>query len=122
MNALVVDDDPQVRKLTQRWLTQAGYSVATSSGFPDALDHVEQERLDALVVDIRLGEFNGLQLALKAREHLPHARIVMMSAWNDPVLRRDAAHCGATYIVKPFSSTDLLTAIETDELQAASAI
>lgn len=118
MNALIVDDDPQVVKLTERWLTQAGYSVATSSGMMDAIEHVEQDRLDALVVDIRLGEFNGLQIAFKAREHLPHARIVVMSAWNDPVLRRDAAHCGAAYIVKPFSSSELLTAIRQEETLA----
>jgi len=61
---------------------------------------------------VRLGDFNGLQLAILARQRYPNARIVVMSAWDDPVLKRDAAQCGASYLVKPFNAPQLLTAIE----------
>jgi DNA-binding NarL/FixJ family response regulator len=74
-----------------------------------------------LVVDIRLGAFNGLQLALDARRRYPEARIVMISSWDDPVLRRDAEQFGATYVVKPFSAADLLAAIDRSPIIAGQA-
>lgn len=66
---------------------------------------------DTVVVDVRLGEFNGLQLAHVARRYRPEARIVVISAWDDPVLKMEAASLGAVYLVKPFTALELLNAI-----------
>lgn len=113
MHALVVDDNPHIISIATRWLTHAGYSVATCGDFADAVGQLAKEEPDTFLIDVRLGAFNGLQLALRAREHHPDARIVVMSAWDDPVLKKDAAECGAAYIVKPFNETQLLEAIHT---------
>ena len=112
MHALVVDDNPHIISIASRWLTQAGYSVAVSRDFVDAVEHLRSEHPDTLLIDVRLGAFNGLQLALRARENDPDARIVVMSAWDDPVLKKDAEECGARYIVKPFNESQLLEAIQ----------
>jgi DNA-binding response OmpR family regulator len=111
MHALIVDDNPHVVSITERWLSDAGYSVATAYDFEDAARQLINEMPDIVLVDVRLGTFNGLQLAIKAREQFPGARIVVMSAWDDPVLKHEAEQCGACYIVKPFTGAQLLEAI-----------
>ena len=96
MRALLVDDDPAVVSIGRRWLTEAGYDVRTSTDFRDAVTELKT---------------NGLQLAHLARQFRASARIVVISGWDDPVLKREAACLGAPYLVKPFSASDLLTAL-----------
>jgi DNA-binding response OmpR family regulator len=106
---LVVDDDPHVSALAARWLEAAGYEVQTAATFSDAKTRID-EPLDLLVVDIRLREFNGLQLAAHARATQPGIRIVVVSGWTDPVLTKDAEAFGAVFLAKPFDETQLVAA------------
>jgi DNA-binding response OmpR family regulator len=110
--AVVVDDDRILLSLTERWLHDAGYEVETASSFKEGLDLVRSRTPDVLVADIRLGAFNGLNLALLVREARADARLVLISGWDDPVLRKDAASAGARYLLKPFRAADLLDAIQ----------
>lgn len=108
---LVVDDEPLVLEVLARWLNQAGYAVTTAPGFFEAMAVLHVSSPQALVIDVCLRDFNGLQLALHARAQNPEACIVMISGWDDPVLRREAEACHATYMCKPFSAAALLSAL-----------
>jgi two-component system response regulator YesN len=111
-SALVVDDDPQVAALVSRWLTAAGYLVTTTDDFEEAKRRVVgRTDLSVLVVDVRLGGFNGIYLAILARQQVPTVRIVVLSGWDDPVLRKEADACGAVYLCKPITANDLLASI-----------
>ncbi len=110
--ALVVDDDAGVLSLITRWLGAAGYDVATATTFKAALDLMRTDAFDVLVADVRLGDFNGLNLAIFLRQTRPDARVLMISGWDDAVLRKDAADLGAGYLCKPLDQADLLAAIE----------
>jgi len=109
--ALVADDDVSVLAITARWLQEAGYDVITASTFAEARTQIRQSIPAILVADVRLGEFNGLQLALIAREVRPDARIVIISGYDDAMLRRDAKTIGAVFLQKPVQSSALLTAV-----------
>ena len=109
--ALVVDDDPAVLQLMSRWLDEAGFCVQCETKFSRALHQVQHNPPDVLVTDVRLEGNNGLQLAIWLRERAPKAIAVVISGWDDPVLRRDANNCGAVYLVKPLSAPALLAAI-----------
>ena len=50
-----------------------------------------------MVADVRLGDFNGIQLGILAKNAWPDVRIVIMSGWDDPVLRHEAEQLGASY-------------------------
>lgn len=108
---LVVDDDAHVREAVARWLGRAGYTVTSAEGFAEAMGVLSTASPHALVIDVRLRDFNGFQLALRARQQNPQARIVMISGWDDPVLRREAEACRASYMCKPFSADALLEAL-----------
>ena len=109
--ALIVDDDAQVLSLTARWLQRAGYDAVVSTDFLDARVQLQVCQPSAVITDVRLGLFNGIQLGLLARELFPDVRVAIISGWNDPVMRREAAQLGAVFLHKPFRAIELLSAI-----------
>jgi two-component system, NtrC family, response regulator HydG len=111
MKALVIDDDPALLTLVRKWLERAGYEVFTSLDFGDARAKLKEHRVDLIVADIRLGEYNGLQLAARARQSDADTNIVMMSGWSDDVLKAEAARLGAVFLDKPFTEFEFSTAI-----------
>jgi DNA-binding response OmpR family regulator len=108
---LLVEDHPALRIGLTTALERAGLHVVACSTFEEARFRLLAEDFDILVSDIRLGNFNGLQLADLARGKSPTGRIVVFSGFDDPVLRQEAVRLGATYLVKPVSIEQLLQAI-----------
>jgi DNA-binding response OmpR family regulator len=98
---MIVDDDPVVLDAMQRLLTMWGYSTLPISSFEEARVSLGVQSPDALIVDIRLGEYNGLQLVHLAKRSNPSLTIVVVSGYDDPVLRHEARQAGAAYLLKP---------------------
>lgn len=98
---LVVDDDDSLLDALDRALTEADYEVVAAARFEDARRHLTREKFDVLLTDIRLGAFNGLQLAVLAKDLNPDIRLIVFSGFDDTVLRDEVANLGATYLVKP---------------------
>ena len=109
---LLVDDDRALLKVIERWLTGAGYAVVACDRFETAKRHLVETPPDVLLTDVRLGAFNGLQLVILAKEQAPRTVAIAMSAFDDPILRRDAALCGAGYLAKPFTHEQVLASLE----------
>ena len=105
---LLVDDDASLLDALQRSFTEAGEQIVACASFAEARRALQTTHFDALITDVRLGEFNGLQLAVIGREAYPDIRLIVFSGFDDPVLRTEADHVGATYVVKPVTSTTLL--------------
>ena len=105
---LLVDDDASLLDALQRSFTEAGEQIVACASFAEARRALQTTHFDALITDVRLGEFNGLQLAVIGREVYPDIRLIVFSGFDDPVLRTEADHVGATYVVKSVTSTTLL--------------
>ena len=72
---LVVDDDTSLLEVLQRAFQNAGIEVVAHSTFEGARKALHDDTFDALVTDVRLGAFNGLQLAvISSRDAHPHPR------------------------------------------------
>ena len=108
---LVVDSERQTLFRTRRVLSAAGYRVATSDTFEEAWRLLTSTQVDLLIVDIRLGAFNGLHLVLRRRWDDPTQRSAVTSPTSDPVLQREAWALGAPYLLKPIARTELLRAV-----------
>ena len=105
---LIVDDDPSLLEALERSFQEAGEDVVAHSSFEQARKALQTTHFDALITDVRLGAFNGLQLAVIGRDTYPNIRLIVFSGFDDPVLRTEAEHVGATYIVKPVTGAKLL--------------
>lgn len=108
---LIVDDEVAVLETLAKLVASGGYEVDTRSSFEEAKEYLVAHAPDILVTDVRLGAFNGLQLALIMRAEHPRCPIVVLSAYDDPLLRQEAAHCQAAYLTKPVSKKELLVCL-----------
>ena len=108
---LIVDDDLPLLHALSRYLSEKGFQVTSCSTFEGAKQQIGASRPDIVVTDVRLGAFNGLQLALLARDVRPDARVIVFSGFDDPVLKEDARRAGASYMVKPVTGRALVEAV-----------
>jgi two-component system, NtrC family, response regulator PilR len=114
---LIVDDDPSLLEALERSFLEAGEDVVAHDSFEEARRVLQTTRFDALITDVRLGAFNGLQLAVIGRDTYPDMRLIVFSGFDDPVLRTEAEHVGATYMVKPVTGARLLQVLRNEETQ-----
>jgi DNA-binding response OmpR family regulator len=108
IRVLVVDDDIALVEALERALTEGGFEVVAHTTFEGARHALREQNFDAMLTDVRLGAFNGLQLAVVARDSYPDMQIVVFSGFDDPVLRDEAQHINATYLVKPVTGEELI--------------
>lgn len=105
---MVVDNDARLLSSWRTCLVDAGYEVAVFDTFSDARRYLSAHRPDALLTDIRLGAFNGLQLVVVAKSMYPSILAAVITGYDDPVLRRDALRYGAEFLTKPVSPQTVL--------------
>jgi len=106
---LIVDDDQAYLAGMKELLEDAGYEVSLAGSFEDGKLVLRDRTPDLLIVDVRLGAFNGLQLLSTGQVHIP---AIVVTGFDDTVLRADANVFGASYLVKPISPSALLALID----------
>lgn len=104
---VIVDDDDLALGTLHRLIAHWGYDVVPFMTFEEARAYLATNTPDALVVDVRLGSYNGLQLVHLAKQAAPAMTVVAVSGFDDAVLRAEAENAGATYLVKPVDITRL---------------
>ena len=108
---LIVEDDAATLAGWAAYVHAAGFSVVPLSSFAEAHRLLPFARPDVLVTDIRLGEYNGLQLAVQAGTLDPAPSVIVTSGYEDPVLVAEAARLGATFLLKPVQPSRLVVLI-----------
>lgn len=109
---LVVEDEPALRELCCRVLTEVGYSVAGAADAREAIAWLSRAtRLDLLVSDIVMPGLSGVELAERVRLAFPAVQVLFMSGYS-PDQTRIAAIEGATLLQKPFGPANLRQAAE----------
>lgn len=98
---LVVDSDPRCVEELASALRAAGYTALQATAFAEGKRIMLAERPRVLVVDVRLEQFNGLQLLMRAQADQPDVRGVVTCAFADSVLEAETRRLGGAYLVKP---------------------
>jgi CheY-like chemotaxis protein len=107
---LVAEDEPQVRKLTKKLLSRAGYRVFLAEDGAEALTvAAELERIDLLLTDVRMPRLGGVELARRLRAERPGLRVLFMSGYLDADARAD--ELGSPLMPKPFTMRELLSRV-----------
>ena len=112
---LIVDDDPDIRKLVSYNLTQAGFRVATAATGVAALEAVQGQPPDLIILDIMLPDLDGLEVCKKLRRQEKTRRIpiIMLTARTQEVDRVVGFELGADdYVMKPFSPRELVLRVK----------
>ena len=105
MHLLIVDDDRATVDGLAELLEHAGFECDGATSFEAAIVAMRTSPPDVLVTDIRLEGFNGLHLA---RRRPVGTYAIVMSAFPDPVLQREAVRLGASFLEKPVATQQLL--------------
>lgn len=108
---LAVDDSTSVRKMVESALRYKGYAVVAAADGLEALEALEREQFNLVVMDINMPRMDGLSLLKTIRERPEWAGlpILMLTTEGQETDRDRALAMGATdYMVKPFKPTQLL--------------
>jgi DNA-binding NtrC family response regulator len=98
MRVLIIDDDEAYLRACTTILSGDGHDVVACGDFNEGRHMLAHEEFDALIADVRLGAYNGLHLITLAA---PTMIKIVVSAFLDTVIRRDAEQAGARFHVKP---------------------
>lgn len=108
---LVVDDDPQIRRVMRVTLTGHEYEVDDARSGEEALEKVRTDRFDLVLLDMNMPGMSGLETCSLIRERSEIA-IIMLTVRDDEEDKVSALDAGADdYITKPFKAPELLARI-----------
>jgi len=108
---LVVDDEPQIRRIMRTTLTSAGYEVDDAKTSEEALAKVRDYRPDLVLLDINMPGMGGLPACKEIRAD-PNVAVVMLTVHNTEAAKIEALDAGADdFVTKPFSTPELLARI-----------
>ena len=110
MSVVIVNPDEATAAEHAHELYLAGYSTIAATSFPEIRELLSFYQPKALISTVRLGNYNGLHLAIVTRmKHGPVPTILLGEA--DHVLEQEAARAGADYLRLPVSAAELVQAI-----------
>ena len=116
---LIVDDEPQIRRLLTITLEAAGYRVMTAETGREGLILAAQHRPELLILDLGLPDMTGQELLRQLREWT-QTPVVVLSVQDDEKGKVAALDAGADdYITKPFNTDELLARLRTALRHAA---
>jgi two-component system, OmpR family, KDP operon response regulator KdpE len=108
---LVVDDDPQLRRILRATLTTKGYEVGDARTGEEALDRLRSDAYDLVLLDINMPVMTGMEACQAIRANSEIA-IIILTVSNSEKDKVEALDSGADdYITKPFNTPELLARI-----------
>ncbi len=109
---LIVDDEADIRKILRLLLENKGYGISEVSNGGDAVEAVRGSDVDLVIMDIMMPRMSGIEAtsAIRAFSSVPILFLTAKSLDSD----KEAAYIGGgdDYLVKPFSSTELILKVE----------
>ncbi len=112
---LVVDDEPNIVLSLEFLMRQAGFDVTTAGDGESALEQVQQQPPDLVLLDISLPGLSGFEVLERLRAQPDHTRlpIIMLTAHGREVEREKGLALGADdYVTKPFSTQQLVEKVK----------
>jgi two-component system KDP operon response regulator KdpE len=108
---LVVDDDPQIRRVMRVTLTGQGYEVDDAKDGDSALEKVREQRFDLVILDMNMPGMSGLETCRAVRSQ-SEIGIIMLTVRDTESDKVEALDAGADdYITKPYNPPELLARI-----------
>lgn len=108
---LIVDDEEHIRFLYSEELTEVGYEVITADSGYNLLERIEEEGPDLIVLDIKMVDYNGLDLLQDIRNRYNNLPVILCTAYD--TFKEDMKSIAADfYVIKSFDLTELKNKIK----------
>jgi two-component system, NtrC family, response regulator HydG len=112
-SVLIIDDDPYIINLLEKYFQRDGYTVITSFKGKPALKLLHKEPVDVVLCDIRLPDISGTELLTYIRQISPDTAVVMMTAYAEIRAAVESIKAGAfDYVTKPIYPEEISNIIE----------
>ena len=113
IKVLMVEDDPEITYLLERFLPRYGIELFSLASPSAALEKLELERYDLILLDLGLPEMDGLELCRLFKERHPETPIIISTARADLSDKVVAFEIGADdYVAKPYEPRELVARIQ----------
>jgi len=118
---LVVDDEPQIRRVLRSTLCSNGYDVVEAKSGQEAIEMAVREHPDLILLDVDMADMSGLEACSKIRLSFstPIIMVTVRNSEHDKVLALDSG--ADDYVVKPFAMGELLARIRAALRRSSSA-
>jgi two-component system alkaline phosphatase synthesis response regulator PhoP len=111
-NLLIVEDEVSITSFLQTSLEREGFSVRIAPSGEDAINQVETQQPDLILLDIMLPGMDGLEVCQMIRKRKDYIPIIMLTAKDDEIDKIVGLEIGADdYIAKPFNSHELIARV-----------
>ena len=118
---LIVDDEPQIRRVLSTMLTSHGYPVIEARSGDEALDKIRHEKVELILLDFNLPGRSGIETCAEIRRS-GDVPIIMLTVRNSERDKVEALDAGADdYVVKPFGAEELMARVRAALRRAAPA-
>ncbi|MEM4407416.1 MAG: sigma-54 dependent transcriptional regulator [Candidatus Caldarchaeum sp.] len=100
---LIIDDEPNIRKILQAALERVGYRVVATESAENALRLLSTESFDLIITDVLMPGMGGMEFLWEVKARMPHIPVLMVTAFGTIPQAVEAIRAGAVnYITKPF--------------------
>ncbi len=112
---LIVDDDNPFRERLSRAMEKKGFKVTQAEGVKKGIDCLKERKPAFAVIDLRLGDGNGLEVVKELQNQNNESRIVMLTGYgNIPTTVAAIKHGAIDYLAKPADADDVEKALLAD--------
>jgi DNA-binding response OmpR family regulator len=109
---LLVEDDQNIATSLKKELEAEGFDVVTASSGDQGFQQAANRSFDLVLTDLKLPGASGLELIRKVHADQPALPVILMSAFANPEIEREALELGGSGVIgKPFEMADLLNQI-----------
>lgn len=110
---LIIDDEIIIRKLFTRLLTREKYKVLTASNGKKGIEMVKKEKLDLVILDLKMPAMDGIEALKRIKEINKNIRVIIITAFGTIKSASDALNLGADdFISKPFDIAKIRVTIK----------
>ncbi|MBQ4833733.1 response regulator [Pseudoalteromonas sp. MMG010] len=123
MKLLIIEDDENLASTLARRLTKQGFSCCVAHNQSDALLKAHENLPEYILLDMKLGMDNGLELIKPLRSLLQHSHIVLLTGFASIATAVEAMRQGANdYLTKPVDMITLLKALNSEKCNAVTPV
>ncbi|MBV6713742.1 response regulator transcription factor [Paenibacillus chitinolyticus] len=109
---LLVDDEIEITNLLEIYLKNEGYRLLKASDGAEALELLNENEVDLIILDVMMPRMDGIEACMKIREE-KHMPIIMLSAKSQEIDKITGLSIGADdYVIKPFSPLEMLARVK----------